>query len=112
MQQKMKHSIAKGRLIKYKMYSVYMLICVKWWTHSGNNMILLLTQLVGLFPDGSKLGQHCFGKKRDLAGVNRVNHTVNHVIQSCILLEAGSVRQERCGGAKLKDKQSTDRFIC
>lgn len=66
-----------------------------------NNLILLPTQLVDLFPDGGELVQHFFIKNSHLVCVDHVNHTVNHVFQSCVLLEAGSIFHERHRGAKL-----------
>lgn len=72
--------------------------------YSEYNIIILLTKLVGLFPDGSKLVQHICCEERDLAGVDHINHTVNHVVQSHSLLIARSVRQERIGGTELRNK--------
>ena len=65
---------------------------------------MLLTQLVGLFPDARKLVQHFLGEERDLAGVDHINHTVNHVVQSRLLPKARSVCLERSGGTKLRSK--------
>lgn len=69
-------------------------------------MILPLTQLVGLFPDRCELVQNLLAEDRDLAGVDHINHTVDHVIQSRILLKARSVCRERGGCAELKDAQN------
>lgn len=85
---------------------------MKWWNHSEYNAIMALTQLVGLFPDASKLVQHFLGEERDLAGVDHINNTVNAVIQSHFLLKARSVHLERSGGTKLRNKKAeADSFV-
>ncbi len=71
------------------------------------NSIFLLTQLVGLFPDGSKLVQHVLTEDGDLAGVDHVNHTVNLVIQSHFLPIAGTICTEGSRRTELRNKGST-----
>lgn len=51
----------------------------------------LLTQLISLSPDGTKFFQHFLAENRDLAGVDHINHTVNPVTQSHMLLIARSI---------------------
>lgn len=63
---------------------------------------MLLTQLVGLFSDGSELVDHFLCEDRDLAGVDHVHHTVNLVVQSHFLPVAWRIRQDRSGGTELR----------
>lgn len=67
-------------------------------------MVQPLTPLSGLFPDGNKLVQHFLSEERDLASVDNINHTVNHVVQGRLLLVAGSIRHERSRGTELRNK--------
>ncbi len=76
-----------------------------WGNHSENNIIIImLTQQIGLFSYSSELVQHVFGEEGDLAGVNHINHTVNLVVQSHIMIIARSVTLERSRRTELKNK--------